>query len=161
MARYICSVTADVEAGLFAMSDCKGLLILDSGATVTMGGVNLLEDVQMFFVKSCQYSLPVHQATPMVITFANSTRDKCVTVTDVPYPQLGIYFRIRVLSADGPLLAGEDLHINLGLVVDHTIPRVYSKKLKCEIPVIRLASKHLAIGLCSEETVRLMKSAPE
>ena len=102
----------------FASFDLQGKFILDSGATMSMGGVDLLQKIQEIYADA-GLQLTSHPVPPLRFSFANGQEDVSTSVLPVPYLPWKVIFYIRVLNAPGPVLLGADVHEDLALVVDH------------------------------------------
>ena len=102
----------------FANFNLEGKFILDSGATIAMGGVDLLQKIQEMYAQA-GLQLTSHPVSPLRVYFANVQEDVSTSVLPVPYLPWKVIFYIRVLNAPGPVLLGADVHEDLGLVVDH------------------------------------------
>ena len=127
----------------FASFDLQGKFILDSGATMSMGGVDLEQKFQEIYADA-GLQLTSHPVLPLHFSFANGQEDVSTSVLPVPYLPWKVIFYIRVLNAPGPVLLGADVHEDLGLVVDHVDCSVFLSHLKLEDTVERLPSRHLA-----------------
>ena len=89
-----------------------------SGATMSMGGVDLLQKFQEIYADA-GLQLTSHHVPPLRFSFANGQEDVSTSVLPVPCLPWKVIFYIRVLNAPGPVLLGADVHEDLGLVVDH------------------------------------------
>ena len=103
----------------FASFDLDGKFILDSGATMSMGGVDLLRRIQEMYAQA-GLRLTSHPVSPLRFSFANGQEDVSTSVLPVTYLPWKVIFYIRVLNAPGPVLLGADVREDLGLVVGHT-----------------------------------------
>ena len=141
----------------FASFDLQGKFILDSGATMSMGGVDFLQKFQEIYADA-GLQLTSHPVPPLHLSFANGQEDVSTSVLTVPYLPWKVIFYIRVLNAPLPVLLGADVHEDLGLVMDHVDCFVFLSHLKLEDTV----SRHLAVSLCPEDvkgTVQFFNSS--
>ena len=148
------------SAGAFAISvpslqnfdsfDLDGKFILDSGATMSLGGVDLLQRIQEMYARD-GLRLTAHPVSPLRFSFANGEEDVSTSVLPVPHLHWKVIFYSRVLNAPGPVLLGADVHEDLGLVVDHVDCSVFLCHLKLEDTVERQPSRHLALSLRTED----------
>ena len=124
--------------------DLQGKFILDSGATMSTGGVDLLQKFQEIYADAV-LQLTSHPVPPLRFSFANGQEDVSTSVLLVHYLPWKVIFYIRVLNAPGPVLLGADVHDDLGLVVDHVDCSVFLSHLKLEDTVDRLPSPSLCL----------------
>ena len=143
----------------FASFDLDGKFILDSGATMSMGGVDLLQRIQEMYAQA-GHRLTSHPVSQLRFSFANGQEDVSTSVSIVPYLHWKVIFYIRVLNVPGPVLLGADVHEDLGLVVDHVDCSVFLSHLKLEDTVERLPSRHLALSLCTENVKAQCEALP-
>ena len=68
----------------FASFDLDGKFILDSGATMSMGGVDLLQRIQEMYAQA-GLRLTSHPVSPLRFSFANGQEDVSTSVLLVPY----------------------------------------------------------------------------
>ena len=68
----------------FASFDIDGKFILDSGATMSMGGVDLLQRIQEMYAQA-GLQLTSHPVSPLRFSFANGREDVSTSVLLVPY----------------------------------------------------------------------------
>ena len=87
----------------FASFDLDGRSILDSGATMSMGGVDVLQRIQAMYAQA-GLRLTARPVSPLRFSFANGQED--VSTRVLPWPYLGwkVIFYIRVLNAPGQQL---------------------------------------------------------
>ena len=133
----------------FASVDLDGKFFLDSGATISMGGVDLLQRIQEMNAQA-GLRLTSHPVSPLRFSVANGHEDVSTSVLLVPYLLWKVIFHIRVLNAPRPVLLGADVREDLGLVVDQVDCSVFLSQSKLEDTVWRLPSRHLALSLCTE-----------
>ena len=107
VACLIGDATTDVW---FAGAAGFGRMILDAGAAASVGGVDLLEEVQHKYENIWPGALTVTQGERVSFIFANGQTQDSTTIAHIPVPVLKVYVHLRVLSANGPILAGMDLH---------------------------------------------------
>ena len=110
-------------AGAFAVSvpslqnfvsfDNDRKFILDSGATMSMGGVDLLQRIQEMYAQA-GLRLASHPVSPLRFSFANGQEDVSTSVLLVPYLSWKVIFYIQVLNAPGPVLLRADVHEDFG-----------------------------------------------
>ena len=81
-----------------ASFDLDGKFILDSGATMSMGDVDLLQRVQEMYAQ-VGLRLTSHPVSPLRFSFANGQEDVSTSVLPVPYLPWKVIFHIRVLNA--------------------------------------------------------------
>ena len=75
----------------FASFDLDGKFILDSGATMSMGGVDLLQRIQEMYAHA-GLRLTSHPVSPLRFSFANGQEDVSTSVLPVPYLPWKSYF---------------------------------------------------------------------
>ena len=137
------------QLACFNMDLLKGKLILDSGATISMSSVILLEDCQSFYEYHGGH-IAITQASPINFSFANCSTAPSAIIASLFYPPLARYFHLRAVNEPGPMLAGMDIHIDLGLICDYPEQRAWSKVLLKYLPLEQLPTGHLAIDLKSK-----------
>ena len=136
--------------------DLQGKLILDPGASTSMGGVDLLTDIQEFYAGYGLY-LNSRPAPPMRFSFANGDEDWSDRVFSIPYIPWRAIFHLRVLNKPGPILLGSDVHRDLGLVVDHDACTVRSKYYGYKDHTERLRSNHMVLDVMGPENKYLLQ----
>ena len=152
-------------AGAFAVSvpslqnfvsfDLDAKFILDSGATMSMGGVDLVLRIREIYADA-GLQLTSRPVSPLRFSFANGQEDVSTSVLPVPCLPWKVIFFIRGLNAPGPVLLGADVHEDLGLVFDHVDCSMFVSHLKLEDKVERLPSRHL----CPLNHIHLFRRAP-
>ena len=75
----------------FASFDLDGKFILDSGATMSMGGVDLLQRIQEMYAQA-RLRLSSHPVSPLRFSFANGQEDVSTSVLPVPYVLWKVFF---------------------------------------------------------------------
>ena len=96
----------------FASVDLDGKIMLDSGATMSMGGVVPLQNIQEIYADA-GLNLTSHPLKPLRFSFANG-EDVSTSVLPVPYLPWRVIFYIRVLNAPRAVLLGADVYEDLG-----------------------------------------------
>ena len=102
----------------FASFDLDGKFILDSGATMSMGGVDLLQRIQEMYAQP-GLRLTSRPVSPLRFSFANGEEDVSTSVLPVPYLPWKVIFYIRVLNAPRPMPLREYVREDLGPEVNH------------------------------------------
>ena len=143
----------------FSYQPLLGKIILDSGATCSMGAVDLLTYVQEQFYKN-GIVLNTRKAQNLTFSFANGTEDTSTETFPIPIIDMRMVLSFRVLNAPGPILLGEDAHESLKLVIDHETGEVWSKTLHRGFKAEKLGSGHLVIDVCNEDSLRVL-SVPD
>ena len=76
----------------FASFDLQGKFILDSGATMSMGGVDLLQKFQEIYADA-GLQLTSHPVPPLRVSFVNGQEDVSTRVLPVPYLPWKVIFK--------------------------------------------------------------------
>ena len=77
----------------FASFDLQGKFILDSGATMSMGGVDLLQKNQEIYA-GAGLQLISHPVPPLRFSFRNGQKDVSTSVLPVPYLPWKVIFTL-------------------------------------------------------------------
>ena len=131
----------------FCMESCRGVGLLDGGASTSVGGVDQLQTLQD---ASLSEGLDVGVA-PATRRFAFAGGDEATAGSQCVLPLAGLQrsIRIHVIDRPSPILLGVDVLESLGLVIDCSRNSVYSHALSRSLPATRLKSGHLALNLVS------------
>ena len=134
----------------FPSFDLQGKFILDSGATMSMGGVDLLQKFQEIYADA-GLQLTSHPVPPLRFSFANCQEDVSTSVFACSLPALESVFSYS--SAARARTSGwEEMWTRIwDLSWITSIVPCFLSHLKLEDTVERLPSRHLALSLCLED----------
>ena len=140
----------DPDFVAFNMSECEGYALLDGGASLSVGGVEMLERVRDQLTTTDR-GMQVNTKASLGFTFAGGDRAQAPSrvsfpVSTVSDEEISVY----VLDRPSPVLLGVDMLKKLRLRIDYDTNEVYSHKLKRTIPTKVLPSGHIAIKLTPE-----------
>ena len=125
----------------FQLSDCEGYGILDGGASASVGGINQVQNV---VDQSGYFDL---QSRAKGFTFAGGEHADAKVQVELPTTVSEMPAKVYVVDKPSPILLGLDFLRTYKIVVDYDTNTAYSKVLNSEVPVVTLASSHLALPL--------------
>ena len=137
----------------FSMDSCRGLGLLDGGASTSVGGVSQLQVIQDALDQEAADVYPRRKH----FQFAGGDETWGETCFRIRLPGLDdLELSICVVDRPSPILLGIDMLTSFGIVIDYEQDQVYSKRLGRVVPSVRLPSGHLALDL-----LKMMRRSPE
>ena len=132
------------------MDTVRGRVIVDSGASSSMAGLEWLEDVQTRLMDEYGHDwMEVDASYATMLTFANGETSTSLGKITVPMFLGGVSGKLKFVGVDkpGPALLGMDYMQHMGWCVDFETGRCVIKELKQDFVLPRLPNGHLYVDI--------------